>query len=120
VAKALVVAGLVGQIGKQVAQPAIAEPQPAVLTVAAEQDLGGGQADQFTVGQARLAARVAGPDTRPQQLVDGDLQCDDEVVETGAHEASLEVDDAQATPTLGGLASAVTTRHPHPDSESII
>jgi hypothetical protein len=55
-----------------------------------------------------------------QQVVDGDVQCDDEVVETGAREASQEVDVAKATPTLGGLVSAVTTRRPHSDSESII
>jgi hypothetical protein len=101
-------------------QPAVAEPQPAVLAVAAEQDLGHGQADQLAVGQPRLAARAAGAGVGAQQLVDGDVQCDDEVVETGAHGASLEVDVAQATPTLGGLVSVVTTQHPHSDTESII
>jgi hypothetical protein len=49
-----------------------------------------------------------------QPLVDGDVQCDDEVVETGVHEASLEVDVAKATPTLGGLVSLVTPRHLDP------
>jgi hypothetical protein len=91
-----------------------------MLAMAAEQHLGDGQADQLAVGQPWLAARVAGAGVRPQQLVDGDVQCDDEVVETGAHGASLEVDVATATPTLGGLVSVVTTRSPHSDSESII
>jgi hypothetical protein len=36
------------------------------------------------------------------------------------HEASLEVDVAEATPTLGGLACVVTTRRPHTDSTSVI
>jgi hypothetical protein len=36
------------------------------------------------------------------------------------HEASLEVDVARATPTLGGLVCVVTARRPHSDSESII
>jgi hypothetical protein len=51
---------------------------------------------------------VAGSTAGFQQLVDGDVQCDDEVVETGVHEASSEVDVALATPTLGGLVSPVT------------
>jgi hypothetical protein len=65
-----------------------------VLTVAAQQDLGDRQADQLGVRQARLAARVAGSGLGSQTVLDGDVQCDDEVVETGAHEASLEVDVA--------------------------
>jgi hypothetical protein len=91
-----------------------------VLAGAAQQDLGDGQADQLGVGQPRLAARVVTAGVGAQQVVDGDVQCDDEVVETGVHEASLEVDVAKATPTLGGLVSVVTTRRPHSDSESII
>ena len=118
--KPLVVAGLVGQIREQMPQPAVAEPQPVVLAVAAEQDLCNGQADQLAVGQARLTARVAGARVRPQQLIDGDVQCGDEVVEGGAHEASQEVDVALATPTLGGLVSSVTPRSPSVHSESII
>jgi hypothetical protein len=93
-AQPLVVAGLVGQIGEQVAKPAVAEPQPAVLAVAAEQDLGHGQTDQLGIRQARLAAPMPAAWVGPQQLVDGDVQCNDEVVETGAHGASLEVDVA--------------------------
>ena len=101
-------------------QPAVAEPQPAVLAVAAEQDLGDGQADQLGVRQARLAARMPAAWVGSQPLVDGDVQCNDEVVETGGHGASLEVDVARATPTLGGLVSLVTARRPHSNSESII
>jgi hypothetical protein len=119
-AQPFVVAGLVGQIREQVAQPAVAESQPAVLAGAAEQDLGDGQADQLGIRQPRLAARAAGAGVGAQQLVDDDVQCDDEVVETGVHGASLEVDVARATPTLGGLVSVVTPRRPYSDSESII
>jgi hypothetical protein len=119
-AQPLVVAGLVGQIREQVAKAAVAEPQPVVLAVAAEQDLGDGQADQLGIRQPRLAARVAGAGVGPQQVVDGDVQCGDEVVETGVHGASLEVDVATATPTLGGLVSLVTPRRPRSHSESII
>jgi hypothetical protein len=91
--------------------------QPAAFGVVAEQDLGDGQADQLAVGQLGWPARpVAGL----QQLVDGDLQCDDEVVETGVHEASQEVDVALATPTLGGLVSPVILCHPRPNTASVI
>jgi hypothetical protein len=100
-----------------VPESAIDGPQPAPLGVIAQQDLGDRQADQLSVRQPR-------PPTRPaagfQQLVDGDVQCDDEVVETGVHEASLEVDVAKATPTLGGLVSVVTPRHPRPNTTSVI
>ena len=102
------------------AKPAVAEPQPAVLAMAAEQDLGDRQGDQLGIRQPWLAARVVTAGVGPQQVVDGDVECDDEVVETGAHEASLEVDAAKATPTLGGLVSVVTTRRSHSDSESTI
>ena len=118
--QSLVVAGLVGQMREQMPQPAIADPQPAVLVMAAQQHLGDGQADQLGVRQPRLAARMPTPWVGTQQVVDGDVQCDDEVVETGVHEASLEVDVARATPTLGGLVSVVTPRHPRAHSESII
>jgi hypothetical protein len=66
-----------------------------------------GQTDQFGVGQATLCGQGwPGAAVGPQQLSNSNVQCDDEVVETGAHEAPLEVDVAQAMPTLGGLVSA--------------
>src|SRR5919202_677 len=119
-AQPLVVAGLVRQIREQVPQPAVAQPDPAVLTMAAQQDLGDRQADEFGIRQPGLAARIPAAGVGTQQLIDDAVQCDDEVVEGGVHEASLEVDVAMATPTLGGLVLVVTTRHPHSDSESII
>jgi hypothetical protein len=48
------------------------------------------------------------------------IECGDEVVETGVHEASQEVDVAQATPTLGGLVCAVTPGQPRPNTASVI
>jgi hypothetical protein len=66
-------------------------------------------------------ASAAGPSAAGfQQLIDGDVQSDDEVVETGMHEASLEVDVAVATPTLGGLVTPVIPRRPRPNSASVI
>jgi hypothetical protein len=74
-----------------VPKPVTDGPQPAALGVVAQQDLGDGQADQLAVSQPGWPARAP---AGFQQLVDGDVQCDDEVVETGVHEASPEVDVA--------------------------
>src|SRR5919201_484876 len=82
-----------------------------------EQDLGNRQTDQLGVAELGPPAR-AEPWTK--QLIDGDVQCDDEVVETGVHEASQEVDVATATPTLGGLVPVVTAQLHRPNSESTI
>jgi hypothetical protein len=100
-----------------VPQPGVGEPQPVAFGAGTQQDLRDRQAHQFGVGQLGPAAR-AGPWTK--QLVDGDVQCDDEVVEGGVHEASQEVDVAMATPTLGDLVPPVTPQHHRPDSESTI
>jgi hypothetical protein len=98
------------------AEPSGGEPEPAVLDRAVHQDLGDGQADQFGVADPGWPAR---PLARPEQLIDGDVQCDDEVVEVGAHEAPR-VDVADPTPTLGGLVLLVMPCHPRPSTESII
>jgi hypothetical protein len=91
--------------------------QPAALGVVAQQDLGDRQADELGV---RQLGRVAWSPTGFQQLIDGDVQCDNEVVEVGAHPASTEVDVAVATPTLGDLAFLVTFACSRPNSASVI
>jgi hypothetical protein len=116
-AQALVVAGLAGQVGEQVPEPGGSESEPAAFAVEPEQHLGDGQTDQLGIAELGWPARSQ---AWTEHVVDGDVQCDDEVVETGAHGASQEVDVARATPTLGGLVSDVTTRRPHSDSESTI
>src|SRR4029453_19082738 len=93
------------QVGEQVPQPGSGEPQPAPLGGEPEQDLGHGQADQLGVGEF---GPPAGADPGAEQLVDADVQGDEEGVEVGVPEASLEVDVALATPTLGTLVSLVT------------
>jgi hypothetical protein len=100
-----------------VAQPLAGKPQPAPLRGNPQQDLRHGQADQLGVAEL---GRTAWPAAWAEQLIDGDVPCDDEGVEVGVHEASQEVDVATATPTLGALASLATARHPRPDSEAII
>jgi hypothetical protein len=92
-------------------------PQPAPLGVIAQQDLGDRQTDELGVAESGRSTRAA---AGFQQLIDGDLECDDEVVETGVHGASLEVDVAFATPTLGGLVTLVISRRPRPNSASVI
>jgi hypothetical protein len=115
--QALVVGRRGRQIGEQVAKAAVGEPQPTPLAVPPEQHLGDGQADQFGVAQLGAAPR---PHPWAEQLIDHDIECDDEGVEVGVHEASQEVDVAFATPTLGALVSPVTAHHPQADSEAII
>jgi hypothetical protein len=105
------------QIREQVPQPLAGKAQPAPLGTEPEQDLGDGQTDQLGIGELGAAAW---PAAGAQQLVDGDVQCDDEGVEIGAHEASQEVDEAVATSTLGALVSVVIPQHPRPHSEAII
>ena len=98
-------------------QPLAGKAQPAPLGTKPKQHLGDGQANQLGVAQL---GTPAWPATGTQQLVDGDVACDDEGVEVGAHEASQEVDEAVATSTLGALVSLVTPQHPRPNSEAII
>jgi hypothetical protein len=116
-AQAPVVGGLAAHIGEQVPQLVGDRPQPAAFGVIAEQDLGHGQAEELGIRQPWW---VAWSPAGFQQVVDGDVQCDDEVVETRVHEASPEVDAATATPTLGGLVSFVTAQHPRPNTTSVI
>jgi hypothetical protein len=100
-----------------VAQPGGDRTRPTAFGAVAQQDLGDGQANELAVGQLGwMAWSSAGF----QQLIDGDVQCDDEVVETGVHGASSEVDVAKATPTLGGLVTLVTPGHPRPNTTSVI
>jgi hypothetical protein len=103
-AQALVVAGLAGQVGEQVPEPVAGEPQPVAFGAGAEQDLGEGQADQLGVGEL---GRSSWSQAGAEQVVDGDVQCGDEVVEVGAHETSW-VDGAVATPIFGDLVLLVT------------
>jgi len=80
-----------------VAEPAARKPQPAALGVAAEQDLGDGQAGQFSVGKARRSARALADAELDEEVVDLDVECRDEGVEFGVHK-----------PVLGTLALLVT------------
>ena len=89
-------------------------PQPAPLAGAVHQHLRDGQADQFGVADPGWPAAPLG---RVEQVVDEHGECDDEVVEGGAHEVS-KADVADATPTLDDLASSPKSRPCY--SESLI
>jgi len=93
----LVVSGRLRQVGKEVAQATGCKAQPAALRVAAEQDLGDGQANQLGVGEARRSARALSDAQLDEVVVDFDVECRDEGVELGVHK-----------PLLGALALLVT------------
>jgi hypothetical protein len=111
-AQPAIVGRLPADVREQPSEPVGHRPQPAAFGAIAEQGLGHGQADQLSVGQPGPAARpVAGL----HHLIDGDIQCDNEIVEDGAREAfSLEVDVVGATPILGSLVTSVTTYSDNP------
>jgi hypothetical protein len=108
--QALVVSGLLGQVGEEVAEPMPREAPPAALGVEPEQDLGHGQADQLGIGEARRPAGTAADAEQDEEVVDGDVPCRDEGVELGLH-----------IPLLGTLARLVTACFPSiANSESFI
>jgi hypothetical protein len=119
---ALVVAGLLGRLGKQLAQAPTGEGEEAAVVAAVEENLGDGQGDELGIGEL---GRAAGTNSLGQQIVQPDLKCGDEGVEVGAHAASL-VDVVVATSNFGALTSAsspvgASPRRPRPrNSESTI
>src|SRR5207249_11999200 len=84
-----VVAGLFGQVGEQMREPADREAQEVSLARDVEQDLRDRQADQFGVGDPRVA-----PGTRParQDFISEHVTCDPEGVEIGGTAATSMVD----------------------------
>src|SRR6266536_1667712 len=90
--QALVVAGLAGQVGKQVAQVPPGVAQPARLGGKPQQGLHDRQGDQLGVGELGLYPHAWPPWGQVgcllQQVVDGDVQCGGEGVQVGVHRAS--------------------------------
>ena len=88
----LVVAGLVGQIGKQVTEMVAGIAQPAGLRHEPGEGLQHRQRDQLGVGQLR-PERTLRPGRRQgrvilQCVIDADVQCSSEGVQIGVHETS--------------------------------
>jgi hypothetical protein len=69
-----------------VPQPPTREREKLPVVGHAQQHLGDRQRDQFAVGELRRPSRPAM--TRTEEIVDLHIQCDDEGVEGGEHEAS--------------------------------
>jgi hypothetical protein len=83
-----VVAGLVRQVGEQVAEPPAAHPQPVMLRPRAQQHLGDRQAHKLGVGQLPGTARP--PLARfDDVIVDRHVQCRQEGIEVCSHERPL-------------------------------
>jgi len=97
--QALVVAGLLGQVGKQVPQPPAREREELAVVGDLQEHLRDCQRDELGVGDP---GRAPWPSADRQEIVDAHIKCGDEGVKVGEHEASL-VDVAIATPSFGAL-----------------
>lgn len=97
-------------------QAPLDQAQPVAFGAGAEQHLGHGQADQ---GRVRQFGWASWSTTRAEQAGNGAVECLDEGVEIGVHEACV-VDVADATPILGPLAAFGIVRRSHNTSESLI
>lgn len=96
---ALVVAGLLGQIRKQMSKTPLGKPQELAVVGHGQEHLGHRQGDELGVGDE---GRTSASAPAGQEIVDAHVKCDDEGVEVGVHEASM-VDVALATPSFGAL-----------------
>ncbi len=74
-----------GQVGEQVPEPGVAQPQPVMLRPGAQQHLRHGQAHQFRVGQLLRPARPA-PTGGDHVVVDQHVQCRQEGFQVCSHE----------------------------------
>jgi hypothetical protein len=96
-AQPLVVAGLLGDVGEQVAEPLTGEAQKPPLRVTLQDDLCDRQRDELG---------IADPWTSPctgalwQEIVHQHVKCCEQAVEVGVHEATSVVDVADTTPTF--------------------
>ena len=95
-AQALVVAGLLGQVGKQVTQVGVGVTQPTGVGGEPEQGLHDCQGDQFAIRQLGCDADRGTPRGQMrgtlQQVIDGDEQCGGEGVQVGVHEGPPRLD----------------------------
>jgi hypothetical protein len=116
-AQALVVAGLLWQVGEQVPQPPPGERQELSIVGDAQEHLGHGERDELGVGDPRRTPR---PAPLGQEIVHAHVKCREQSVEVGAHETTSVVDVAVATPTFGALVMSPCGRPRRPNTESTI
>jgi hypothetical protein len=114
--QALVVAGLLRDVGEQVPEPPAGEAQEAPLGRAVEEDLSDGERDELGVGDPRPATRTGAPG---KEIVHRHIKCGEQGVEFGAHEATSVVDVAGATPNFGARVMSPRATGDR-DSESLI
>jgi hypothetical protein len=115
-AQALVVAGLLGQIGRQVPKPPPRQGEELAVVGDRQEHLRDGQGDELGVGDARGMPR---PAALGQEIIDAHVKCREQSVEVGEHETTSVVDVAIATPTFGALVMSPRAT-PRPNTESTI
>jgi hypothetical protein len=115
-AQALVVAGLLGQIGKQVGQSPARERQELAVVGDRQEHLRDRQGDELGVADPGRMARTA---ALGQEIVHPHVKCGDESVEVGVHEASV-VDVAIGNASFGALVMSPRASSPRPNTESTI
>jgi hypothetical protein len=113
---ALVVAGLLGQIGKQVSQSPAGQREELAVVRNREKHLRDSQRDELTIGDLLRTARTL---PRRQEIVNTHVKCDDEGVEVGVHEASL-VDVALSNASFGALVMSPCGHTPRSNTDSTI
>jgi hypothetical protein len=95
----LVIPGLMRQVGEQVPQPGVAQPQPVMLRPGAQQHLRHRQAHQLRIRELLRPARATLA-RRDHMIVDQHIQCRQEGVEVCSHERpSMPSSLSQINPT---------------------
>ena len=118
-AQPLVIARLLGDVGKQVAQPLARQAQKPPLGMALQKDLGHRERDEFGVGDLWASSCTA---ASRQEIVHPHVKCDEQAVKVGEHEATSVVDVAIATPAFDSrfMSPGATLALATGDSESVI
>ena len=98
------------QVGEQVPEPGVAQPQPVVLRAGAQQHLRHRQAHQLGIGQPLRLARPARAG-RDHAIVDLHIQCDQEGVYVWSHNRSW---------TPSPHVTITPVHHTGPDQESLV
>ena len=114
---ALVVAGLLGQVGEQMPEPVARQREELPIVGQPEQHLADRQGDQLGVGDPRRMSRA-----RPgrKEVVDLHVKCSRKGVEVGVHAASM-VDVAETTPPFDALVMSPRRRpRARPNTESTV
>ena len=106
-ADALVVAGLTGDVGKEVAEAALGHAQEAALLGTVEEDLRDRQTDDLGVADPRTASTPSA--ALGQEIIGEHIKCGEQGVEVGWHAASL-VGVAFATPDFDARPRAHARR----------